>query len=421
MRKMLWLWVCLVVAWQPAVAQEDPRRTPVVLAVERALPAVVTVKVEVQTASPFMRFGAEARASEGSGVIIDAQGLVLTNAHVVDGARAIEVHLQDGRSFQGDVVAQDPSIDLAVLRLRGASDLPIIPLGNSDDLLLGEPAIAIGNPFGLGHTVSTGVIGSGGRDVSMGDGPKQTYIQTDAAINPGNSGGALVNIYGQLIGINTFIHSAGQGIGFAIPANRARKVADDLLRFGQVQIPWLGVSLVDVSPRRSQGRILDGAVAIGRVDDPGVARRGLLRVGDVVLEVDGHRVFTRADLNARLAERSPGDDIQLVLLREQSRVKVAVQGKSVPPGLGDGVIGGTLRVRLEPVRGGLQVTEAGEGGTWLAAGLKPGDIIVGIDGERVRGVEDLAVRLGQARSLHRASAWFVVARGPYQGTVEIAL
>ncbi|HMU81033.1 MAG TPA: trypsin-like peptidase domain-containing protein, partial [Microthrixaceae bacterium] len=264
-------------------APGDPRRTPIVEAVERATPAVVTILVRGSGGSLFgvQRGPSE---SEGSGVIVGSDGVIVTNAHVVEAADTITVHLTDGRTFPGTVVAADRSIDLAVVRVSGASGLPTLPLGNSDDLLLGEPAIAIGNPYGLGLTVSTGVVASTGRDVDAPGGGKQTYIQTDAAINPGNSGGALVNARGELIGINTFVHSAGEGIGFAIPVNRARKITGDLLIYGAVQLPWLGVDLMD----RSATRTAAPTVAVARVYEGGPSQRSGLRVGDTVVEVSGH-------------------------------------------------------------------------------------------------------------------------------------
>lgn len=208
----------------PAMAAE--RRTPVVEAVERATPAVVTIETQVSQSSPFAAlYGAPRSSSAGSGVVIDSDGVVLTNAHVVEGALSIEVHTNDGRSWPAVVLAMESELDLAVLRLEGARDLPQIAMADSDALLLGEPAIAIGNPYGLGLTVSTGIVSSVQRDVEIRSGLYQSYIQTDAAINPGNSGGALVNIHGELIGINTAIRADAEGIGFAIPVNRARKIA----------------------------------------------------------------------------------------------------------------------------------------------------------------------------------------------------
>lgn len=412
----------LALAGPVLAASPDLRRTPIVEAVQRATPAVVTITVEAQVASPFPMFSrGGTTASEGSGVIIAPDGVVLTNAHVVDGARRITVVLQDGRSFEADVVARDAGIDLAVLRARSASGLPTIAIGDSNRLLLGEPAIAIGNPYGLGLTVSTGVIASVGRDVSGGDGTTQTYIQTDAAINPGNSGGALVNIYGELIGINTFIHSAGEGIGFAIPVARARKVADDLLNFGSVQIPWLGCMLADVNRRAANGRSSRAGALVTAILTGSPAEKAGLKAGDLIVDVDGHATLTRADVNARLAERAPGQTVKVGVWRGEIPQSLLIATQRAPDDLGRRSMLGVLGVDVVVGRSGVEVSRAAEGGSWAGAGLRVGDVIVAVDGVRVRDADHLAALLGAARARHRGSAWFTVVRAPYSGSVEVKI
>ena len=401
-------------------APADPRRTPIVEAVERATPAVVTIRVQTSGGSPFSMFhGGGGGTSEGSGVIVGADGVVITNAHVVDGAEVIEVHLSDGRVMSGTLVASDPSIDIAVLRLAGVSGLPTLPLGDSGKLLLGEPAIAIGNPYGLGLTVSTGVVASTGRDVSSPVGGMQTYIQTDAAINPGNSGGALVNVNGELIGINTFVHSAGEGIGFAIPVNRARKITGDLLLYGAVQLPWLGADLVDRPPTRTA----EPAVAVLRMYDGGPGVRGGLLVGDLVVEVAGHKVGSRGDVNARLAERSPGDAVEIVVLRSGARQRLRVETTRPPDDLGVRALRDTLGVSVEIARAGrgVAVSAASAEGAWTRARLQAGDVIVAVEGQPVANPEELVAALARAKAGHRAVAWFTVARGTYRGSVEVGI
>ncbi len=399
-----------------AQAVDDPRRTPVVAAVERATPAVVTIEVEVETTSPFMMFGGrQSTRSEGSGVIIRSDGVVLTNAHVVDGARRIQVHLQDERSFSATVVAADPAIDLAVIQLLDAVGLPVISLGVSDDLLLGEPAIAIGNPYGLGLTVSTGVVASTGRDVNVGDGPLQTYIQTDAAINPGNSGGALVNIYGELIGINTFIHSSAEGVGFAIPVNRVRKISSDLLAHGSVQIPWLGLGVRDVTVGRRRA-----AVFIERVHASGPGARAGVEAGDLLLEVDGHAVANRSDLNARLAERAVGEPVSVRLQRNGAVQDLTIRGQRAPEDLGTKAMG-VLGITVSPYRNALQVASVRSGGTWAAARLQQGDVIVQVDGKPVATQAELSMALGRAAARHRNQVFVYVVRGRYAGSVVVGL
>lgn len=410
-----WLFVGMMCLSSVAMA-DDLRRTPVVQAVQRATPAVVTIQVEVATASPFMRFAARQNSSEGSGVIIGADGVVLTNAHVVDGASKITVFLQDERTFEAGIVAADPSLDLAVLQLRGARGLPTIPLGDSSDLLLGEPAIAIGNPYGLGLTVSTGVVSSTNRDMNVGQGPTQTYIQTDAAINPGNSGGALVNIHGELIGINTFIHSVAEGVGFAIPVNRARKIAADLISHGAVQLPWLGFALQDAVTRR--GRQL---VMVRRVHAGGPAEKAGLVPGDLITSIDGHEVTTRSDVNARLAELSVGGTVRLEVRRDQTPRTVELRGVTPPARLGELAVSSVWGVEVRATSDVLEVTSVTRGGTWSGAGLAVGDYIVEVDGRRVRTRDELVAALGRAVHRHRPNAYVTVIRKPYRGTVEVGL
>lgn len=406
--------VAPVAAW--GVPADSPRRTPVVEAVARATPAVVAIQVEATVRSPFMFFGPQRATSEGSGVIIASDGVVLTNAHVVDGAHDVRVLLADGRAFPATVVALDADADLAVLRLAGATGLPVLPLGDSDDLLLGETVIAIGNPLGLGLTVSTGVVASTARDLPVGNGPVQTWIQTDAAINPGNSGGALVDLEGRLIGINTFIRRDAEGVGFAIPAQRARKIAGDLLAFGSVQLPWLGVVLAD-------GRAPSGepVVVVASVAAEGPGAKAGLAPGDRVLSLDGHRVSSRADINARLAERAPGTVARVEVARQGGAMSARVTTGRPPDDAGRVARSRALGVGFAPAQGGVVATEVNPQGSWARAGLLPGDLLFAVDGQPVSGVEDLEARLTAAVGRHRGSVWVAVARGPHRGTLELSL
>ncbi len=414
------LWLFLILTG-PALAAPLPRsvrRTPVVEAVERTTPAVVAIETEQVSASPFSFFGPEVSSAAGSGVIIHSSGLVVTNAHVVDGARSIAVYLSDGRSFPAELVAQDAEIDLAVLRLDGHEGLPVMPLGDSDDLMLGETAIALGNPFGLGLTVSTGVISSVGRDVNVGQGPSQTYIQTDAAINPGNSGGALINLAGELVGINTFIFSEGEGIGFAIPVNRVDKIVSDLLLYGRVRVPWLGAGLFEVDPRRH--RVAQPGLWVDRVYVGSPAEQAGLQPGDLITSVGGHPVRTRSDLHARLAELNMGTRYQLAVVRNGQASTLGMQARPAPEDLGASILDHSWKIDVAPFRGGLQVTRVAQG-NWTKANLREGDVIVGVEGLRVRTEEELQDRLRQAQLLGRAAVWVQVVRGMSRGALEVEL
>ncbi len=237
------------------------RRTPIVVAAHAALPAIVNIQTESvmrrRSIDPFFGFPGGDRVyrsqAVGSGFIWAADGTIVTNAHVIEGASTITVNLYDQRQFVARVIGVDPDSDLAVLKVDAAR-LPTLPLGSSSDLLIGETVIAVGNPFGLSGSVTTGVVSATGRSVpAQEEGRTYTdFIQTDASINPGNSGGPLLNIEGRVIGINVAIYAQAQNIGFAIPVDRARKIVEDLRLYGEVHDTWLGVATATVTPEEAQ-------------------------------------------------------------------------------------------------------------------------------------------------------------------------
>ena len=406
-----------------AAAMASDRLTPTVVAVQHAAPAVVAIETEVTVSNPWF-FGPSQfeTTSQGSGVLIDSAGIVLTNAHVVQGANDISVHLADGEALDARLIGMEADLDLAVLSVRAEHELPTITLGTSSDLLLGEPVIAIGNPYGLGQTVSTGVVSSVSREVEIQQGIFQDYVQTDAAINPGNSGGALVNIDGELIGINTAIHAQGEGIGFAIPVDRAHKVAQDLMLYGKVKVPWLGLDLGDLSRRRLVGTPLEaGAVVVDAVHDDSPAARAGLETGDLLYKADGRPIHSRADLNAYLSQMDPGTKVTLSLYRGTRPLKVSITTSEFPEGLVDTVIGTTMGISLEPTRAGLVVEVLDPQGTWADAGLKTGDVILAVNGQAIKKPEDLRSALVDAKSGHRSSATFTIARGNHRGSVTLRI
>ncbi|MCB9759517.1 MAG: trypsin-like peptidase domain-containing protein [Alphaproteobacteria bacterium] len=399
------------------------RRTPVVVAVERAVPAVVSIDTEVLVQSPFARFGALPfeTSSQGSGVIIDPKGVVLTNAHVVVRANAITVHTADGRSFPAEVVGMDTDLDLAVLSLKDASGLTAIPIGSSADLMLGESVIAIGNPYGLGQTVSTGVVSTTARDLEISPGVYQSYVQTDAAINPGNSGGALVNLNGELIGVNTAIRQGAEGIGFAIPVDRAWKVAQDMLTYGSVRAPWLGVDVVTVDQRRLLGTPLaEGAVLVKRVHPGGPAEAAGLKAGDLLYLVDGRPARSLVDLNTYLAERKPGDRVALSVYRGTTPLKVNLATTALPDAVVQQVLTDRLGITVKDASaGGVVTVGVAPTGVWAKAGLKTGDIIIAVNGQAVRNTAELTGALQRAKSQHRPSSTFTIVRGNYRGNLTL--
>ena len=257
----------------------------------------------------------------GSGVIFDQRGYLITNNHVVENARNIQVSLPDGRTFTSvKVVGRDPATDLAVLKIEGPN-LPSVPLGNSDDLRVGDWVIAIGNALGLqgGPTVTAGVVGATGRSIREQNGARlDELIQTDAAINPGNSGGPLINLSGQVIGINTAIDTRGQGIGFAISINSAKPILDDLIQRGRVVRPFLGVNVSDITPivrNRLSLTTTEGAIIAG-VQNRGPAEQAGMRVNDVVTGFNGKPVKDLKALLQAIRQSKPGDRVEVTILRD---------------------------------------------------------------------------------------------------------
>ena len=330
-----------------AAAISSSRRTAITDAVARVAPSVVTVQTEVVQrvqADPFDSFfggrsGTQTSAGLGTGFIIGSDGVIVTNAHVVAGATAISVMLRDGTTYPATMVGTDETNDLAVLRVK-ASGLAVAPLGDSDNLLVGEWAIAIGNPYGfmLGNaepSVTAGVISGVGRNlVARGEGPSAYFdmIQTDASINPGNSGGPLVSAAGEVIGVNSSIYSTSggsNGVGFSIPINRARRVAEDLLSHGRVRRPWIGVQLESPRGQNTRDLISRGAV-VAAVTPGSPAQRAGIRSGDVILRLRTHTVRNRFDWDAALLDLRVGEQVPLVVRRGGREVPVTVAIADLP-------------------------------------------------------------------------------------------
>ena len=415
------------------------RSNPVVQAVALASPAVVSIGCEVPTQSPFHIFygGQSTSTSQGSGAVIRADGVVLTNAHVVNGATRITATLPDETSYEASVVGLDTDLDLAVLQLADAQGLPTVPLGSSNDLILGETVIAIGNPFGLGHTVTTGVVSSRSRTLEVSERVFQDYIQTDAGINPGNSGGPLLNIHGELIGINSAIRRDAENIGFAIPIDRAAKVARDLLRYGSVRAPWLGIAVSDIGgPRYSGTPIAEGALLIERIHAGGAAAPTPLQQDDIILRLDDRSIHSRADLNLQLASAKPGDTVRLSGLRDGQPFEASITTTACPEELGPTLLVESLGVQVQTVRSvdaqtarslrlrassGLLVIDTAAAGSFAKAGLRAGDVILAVHGQAIDQVDQLETSLLRAVAGHRDAVLLTVQRGPYRGHVKVSL
>jgi len=375
-------------------------------------------------AEPFFRrfFGPDPaprrERSLGSGVIVTNDGYVLTNNHVVEGAQDIRVTLQDRRELQARLVGTDPTTDLAVLKLSG-SGFSLLPLGDSNRVDVAEVVLAIGNPFGLGQTVTMGIVSAVGR-ANVGIADYEDFIQTDAAINPGNSGGALMSATGALIGINTAIFSESggyMGIGFAVPVNMARQVMDQLITRGRISRGHLGVAAQEVTPAiaRGLGLSLERGILVADVTPDGPAARAGLRRGDVITAVDGKPLDDVGHFRNLIAATPPGTRVRLTLVRdgreqtlevalaeapERPRPVATKQTSSAPgqPGLAVTDLTPELARRLPPgsPKSGAVVTGVASGGPAAEAGLQPGDVIVELNGRPVRSAQDVQREMQQA-------------------------
>lgn len=422
------------------------RRSAVVKAVERASPAVVNVSTEQELQrrpgllpgfrgdslfeeffrdflSPFPRV--PARTSLGSGVVVDSKGLILTNEHVIQGASSIRVTLSDQREFEARVVGADPPSDLAVLRIETRDSLPVIPMGSSRDLMIGETVIAIGNPFGLSHTVTTGVISALNRSIRTESRVYRDFIQTDAAINPGNSGGPLLNIDGELIGINTAIYQKAQGVGFAIPMDRARRIMRELIEYGEVHPAWIGLEVQTLDEALARSFRLEGkrGVLVTQVTPGGPAEKAGLRKGDLISSVGQSRVTGRQDFLEAVSAYTAGSQITLGVVREGREQEMKVKAGSLGPKEAARLAEGLLGLMVGPVgqaqrkehrQGSVQgVVVKGVEPQSLAhrVGIRQGDLIRQVNDKEIRSMEDYETAM--AGALRRDSVTLLVQRGSY--------
>ena len=314
-------------------------------AARRALPAVVFVSVEKEVAArrmpvpePFQRFFQMPEGDQphfrqegtGSGFIYDAEGYVMTNHHVVANATRVSVRLRDGREFSAEVVGSDPSTDVAILKIDpGGDELPVVELGSSEGVAVGDWVLALGNPLGLDFTVTAGIVSAKGRQLTAREAALEAFIQTDAAINMGNSGGPLIDLMGRVVGVNTAI-SGGQrwvGYGFAVPVSLAQRVAGDLIEYGRVRRPRLGVRVSDVTAVDAEAYRMDEVrgAEINTVEDGGPAEEAGLQIGDVVVAVNGETIEDATDLTTTLAGFRPGDEVTLTVLRDGERREIEAE------------------------------------------------------------------------------------------------
>lgn len=383
--------------------------------VEAASPAVVNIRVSqtINRRNPFgddafRRFfgipdapgGTQEVASAGSGVIVDAErGYILTNHHVVANADAIQISLIDGEILDAEIVGSDPATDIAVIKVE-ADGLTDMPIGNSEGARVGDFVIAIGNPFGLGHTVTSGIISALGRTGISRDG-YEDFIQTDASINPGNSGGALVNMNGELIGINSAIvsRSGGNvGIGFAVPTEIASSIMGQILEFGEIRRGLLGVGIqtIDAEMAKALDANVESGALITNIVPESAAEEAGLEVGDIIVEVNDKKVDNASELRNVIGLLRSGDEVAIKYVRNsKTRSTNALLGQAQTEQLTGadihpGLEGAVFAAASTTSDGGVEVAEVAQGSPAAQRGLRPGDVITAVNRSRVRNLQDLA-------------------------------
>lgn len=395
-------------------------------AAEKSIHSVVHITTQMvrngqwSTGNPFLdqfvmprRSQPQVRQGFGSGVILSEDGYIVTNNHVIDGAQNIKVILNDKREFEAELVGTDPSTDIALLKIN-ADDLSYLTYGNSDDLKLGEWVLAVGNPFNLTSTVTAGIVSARARNLGINEDSYsiESFIQTDAAVNPGNSGGALVNQQGNLVGINTAIASqtgSYAGYSFAVPVSIVKKVVEDLKEYGEVQRALIGVNIRDLNAERAEELNLDkveGVYVLG-VTENGAALEAGIEEGDVIVSIEGEPIRTSAELQEKISQYRPGDDVKVIVLRDNKEKQFSVtlrnrHGDTQIVRDRDMVLGAQFenvssreKEALE-IESGLKIISIGKG-KLKEEGLKEGFIITYVNKEPINDVYDLKREIGNAR------------------------
>ncbi len=442
-------------------AENLSRETPVVKAVRKVSPAVVNISSEQkirQRLNPFSGHegnpffdnffrdfferefeSSQRRTSLGSGVIIDGKrGYVLTNAHVIANAGIIKVIFKDEREYEARIIGSDPDSDLAVLRITIKETVPAIEMGNSDDLMIGETVIAIGNPFGFSNTVTTGVISALNRSFRTEDRVFHDFIQIDASINPGNSGGPLLNINGELVGINTAIYARAQGIGFAIPISKARRIITDLIQHGAVIQAWVGLIVQDVDAALARYLKLPESensggkgVVVKDVESASPASIAGIQQGDILLSIGNKSIRSVSDYTYALKEIPAGETSVIQIWRNGKTSAMSVKSAIFPeeraPELAFKLLGlkaENLSARkrsgwLASARGGVVITEVSSSSYFARIGVKPGDIILRIDEIEINSVADFNKAVIRYR--HKASVVVLLQRADQLYNITVKL
>jgi len=430
------------------------RRDAVVKAVEKASPAVVNISTEQlirRSINPFSPFTTDpffdqffehffepryeekyTQKSLGSGVIFDKRGYILTNWHVVEKASRIKVILINEKVYEAKLIGSSPELDLAVLKIEAPHELPTIKIGDSDNLMIGEKVIAIGNPFGLSHTVTTGVISAVSRSLKVGEMVYRDFIQTDASINPGNSGGPLLNIDGELVGINTAIYGQGaQGIGFAIPINKAKRVVDDLIRYGEISPVWVGIQVQELVPKLAH--YLDypgeGGVLVKKVEPESPAQKGGIEKTDIIIRIGNEKVKTTRDFWEILREYTPNDKIPFIIFRKGRKLSILIKAEEFPISKAEEfasiLLGIEVKGRFSPLHNrrttpkGVIITRVKTNSRAYRIGIKPGDLILQINETTINSLDDF--RKAMANIFQKKNVLLLIKRGLYGYYLTISL
>ena len=436
---------------------EYKRENAVVRAVRKVSPAVVNISSEFEVrkrSNPFSGLGMDPffdsffkdffdpglerrqkRTSLGSGVIIDGKrGFILTNSHVITKTGTIAVTLKDEREFAAKIVGADPDSDLAVLQITSKAPLPAIEMGSSKDIMIGETVIAIGNPFGFSNTVTTGVISAKNRSIRTEDRVFHDFIQIDASINPGNSGGPLLNINGNLIGINTAIYAKAQGIGFAIPINKAKRIISDLIQHGEVIQPWLGLTIQSLDTRRlAQYLKVPGnkGVLVKGVAKNSPSYKAGVQKGDIIISMGTRKIFSITDYKTALREFSAGETIKINLWRNSKKTTVSLVAAVFPSAMAGEIAYQLLGIKTENLstkkqlayktiaKEGVIITEIHRQSYLYRIGARPGDVIRQIDEITIKNLKDFESAIVKYR--YKTSVIILLQRGDQGYYISVKL
>lgn len=453
MKNMWIIYLPLIALTSVGFAQEfdqvdfPPRRSSVVKVVELVGPAVVNISTEKVVAYEndqfypfahqffndfFFRPRNYKEESLGSGIIIDSTGYVLTNEHVILPASRIKITLSDKREFTGSLKGASSRFDLAVIKIDSDQELPAIPLGSSADLMIGESVIAIGNPFGLSHTVTTGVISAVDRTIRLDETRVlHDFIQTDASINPGNSGGPLLNIHGQLIGINTAIYKEAQGIGFAIPSDKARQVVEELITLGRVRKGWLGIYVQTLTARLAShfGIPERKGVIVTSIETGSPGQQAGIAHGDIITQFNGKPIENKSEFLDLAAELLPDKELQITYFHNSVEKTATITVETTPDNLGKnlahdwlGVQALTLTPQLRnkfAIRTdrGVLLSELSPNGPAERSGLKIGDVVMQVNSTEVKDLDSFHDAIINARDYEEVFIIFLRRNIAYKVTI----